>query len=159
MRSDATTESAETGSSNEALLPMIYSSLSFSSPTFSMSYVDGFVIAIPKKNLPAYRKMAALGGRLWKKYGALDYKECVMQDARPKWVVLTFPKLAKCKPGETVVFSYIVYRSRAHRDQVNAKVMKDPAMNDPKNKTMPMPFKMNRMAYGGFKVIVDTKKR
>lgn len=118
-------------------------------------YVDGFVIPIKKKNLKAYKKMAELGKRLWRKHGALDYKECIMEDPKPKWVKLTFPKLAKTKPGETVVFSYIVYKSRKHRDQVNEKVMKDPAMNDPKYKDMPMPFEMNRMSYGGFDVIVD----
>jgi len=121
-------------------------------------YVDGFVIAIPKKNLPAYKEMAKVGAKVWKKYGALDYKECVGEDLKPDSMgmpMLTFPKLTKIKPSETVVFSYIVYKSRKHRDQVNAKVMKDPVMNDPKWKDMPMPFDMKRMAYGGFEVIVE----
>ena len=120
-----------------------------------MSYVDGFVIALPKKNLVAYRAMATGAGKVWKKYGALDYKECVMQDKRPKGVLFPFSKMLKLKPSETAVFSYIVYRSRAHRDQVNKKVMKDPFMSNPKYKDMPMPFDLKRMAYAGFKVIVD----
>lgn len=118
-------------------------------------YVDGFVLTVSKKNLPAYRKMAAMAGKIWKKYGALDYKECVIDDAKPKWVTLTFPKLAKAKPGELVVFSYIAYASRAHRDRVNEKVMKDAQMNEKKWKDKPMPFDMKRMAYGGFSVLVD----
>ena len=122
-----------------------------------MRYVDGFVLVVPKKNIAAYRRMANEGGRLWKKYGALDYKECVGDDLQPKGITLTFPKAMKVKKSETVFFSYIVFKSRAHRDQVNAKVMKDPAMNDPKYKNKPMPFDMKRMAYGGFKVIVDAK--
>lgn len=122
--------------------------------TTKARYVDGFVIAIPKKNLAAYKKMATFGLKLWMKHGALDYKECVADDMRPKGVVATFPKMAKTKPGEVVVFSYITFKSRAHRDQVNAKVMKDPSMNDPKYKDIPMPFKMDRMTYGGFTVIV-----
>lgn len=118
-------------------------------------YVDGFVLVVPKKNLAAYKKMAELGGKAWKKYGAIDYKECVADDMKPKHVHFTFPKMVKTKPGEVVIFSYITYKSRAHRDQVNAKVMKDPMMNDPKYKDMPMPFDMKRFAYGGFKVMVD----
>lgn len=123
-----------------------------------MKYVDGFVIVVQKKNLAEYRKMAQFGKKIWMKYGALDYKECVGDDLHPKMggmPAMTFPKMTKLKAGETVVFSYIVYKSRAHRDQVNAKVMKDPLMNDPKYKDKPMPFDMKRFAYGGFKVIVD----
>ncbi|MEW6248308.1 MAG: DUF1428 domain-containing protein [Nitrospirota bacterium] len=118
-----------------------------------MRYVDGFVLPVPKKNLPTYRRMAQKAGKIWREYGALDYKECVGDDLNTKMGV-PFPKSAKAKPGETVVFSYIVYRSRAHRDRVNAKVMKDPriaAMCDPKS----MPFDVRRMVYGGFKVLVD----
>jgi uncharacterized protein YbaA (DUF1428 family) len=105
--------------------------------------------------------MAEGGANIWKKYGALEYVECIGDDLTPKSVGgpkhLTFTKLTKAKSNETVVFSYVVYKSRAHRDQVNAKMMKDPAMDDPKNfKTMP--FDMKRMAYGGFAVIVDAKK-
>ena len=120
-----------------------------------MKYVDGFVIAVPEKNLPAYREMAEEGAKTWKKYGALEYFECVGDDMAPEWAKLTFPKMAKTKEGETVVFSFIVYKSKAHRDEVNAKVMQDPVMNDPKNKDRPMPFDMKRMAYGGFQVIVE----
>jgi uncharacterized protein YbaA (DUF1428 family) len=116
-------------------------------------YVDGFLLVVPKKKMRAYRQMAATAGKLWRKYGALDYKECVGDDLKPKGIAFTFPKAVKLKSGETVVFSYIVYKSRAHRDQVNAKVMKDPLMDKYQDK--PMPFDMKRMAYGGFKVIVD----
>ncbi|MEA2701336.1 MAG: hypothetical protein QOE22_45 [Candidatus Parcubacteria bacterium] len=119
-------------------------------------YVDGYVVAIPKKNLAAYRKMAQMGAKLWRKHGALDYKECVGQDLNPKMggmQYLPFPKLAKVKPGETVIFAYILYKSRAHRDAVNKKVMNDPVMNKPEWKDMPMPFEMKRMAWGGFEVI------
>ncbi len=119
------------------------------------TYVDGFVLVVPKKKVAEYRKMAQLGGKIWKKYGALDYKECIQDDMRPKGVVFTFPKMAKAKPSEVVFFSYIVYKSRTHRDQVNTKVMKDPIMNNPKYKDMPMPFDMKRFAYGGFKVLVS----
>ena len=123
------------------------------------TYVDGFVIVVPKKNFAKYRKMAQFGLKIWKKYGALDYKECVADDLKPKGMGamkhLTFSKMAKTKPSETVWFSYIVYKSRKHRDEVNAKVMKDPFMNDPTNTNMPMPFDMKKMAYGGFEAIVD----
>jgi uncharacterized protein YbaA (DUF1428 family) len=121
-------------------------------------YVDGFVLVVPEKNLKAYKKMAQGGGKLWMKHGALEYKECVADDLSPTMEgmkFLPFPKLTKLKKGETVVFSYIVYKSRKHRDQVNAKVMKDPAMNDPKYANMKMPFDMKKMAYGGFATLVD----
>ena len=120
-------------------------------------YVDGFVLPVPKKNMASYRKMAKMGAQIWKKYGALEYIEAAGDDLNPKSMGMkffTFPKLAKAKPGETVVFSFIVYKSRKHRDEVNAKVMKA-MMNDPKNKEMDMPFDMKRMAYGGFEVIVE----
>ncbi len=119
------------------------------------NYVDGFVLVVPKKKLAAYKKMATIGRNVWMKHGAIDYKECVIDDAKPKWVTFTFPKMAQAKAGEVVVFSYITYKSRKHRDQVNAKVMKDPMMNDPKHKDDPMPFDMKRMAFGGFEVIVS----
>jgi uncharacterized protein YbaA (DUF1428 family) len=118
-----------------------------------MRYVDGFLLAIPKKNIPAYRRMAKKASTIWKEYGALDYKECVGDDLNVK-MATPFPRLLKLKPGETVVFSYIVFKSRAHRDRVNAKVMKDPRvadMCDPKS----MPFDVKRMLYGGFKVLVE----
>ena len=123
-----------------------------------MKYVDGFVLVVKKKNLEAYRKMAEEGGKLWKKYGALEYFECVGDDLKPKMgkiKIADFPTMAKTKKGETVVFSFIVYKSRKHRDAVNAKVMKDPSMKDPQWKDKPMPFDMKRMAYGGFKAIVE----
>ena len=116
-----------------------------------MSYVDGFVLVVPKRKLAIYKKMATRAATVWKDHGALDYRECVGDDLKVK-MGLPFPKLAKTKPGETVVFSYIVYKSRAHRDKVNAKVMKDERLM----KGMPkeMPFDMKRMAYGGFKTLV-----
>jgi alkaline phosphatase len=120
-------------------------------------YVDGFVLVVPKKKLGAYRKMALAGGKVWKKHGALDYKECVGDDMKPNMggmKILTFPKLAKPRAGEVVLFSFITYKSRAHRDAVNKKVMKE-LMSDPKNNDIAMPFDMKRMAYGGFKVLVD----
>lgn len=113
-----------------------------------MSYVDGFVLAVPKSKMQAYIRMARMGEKMWRKFGALDYKECVGDDLKVKWG-LPFTKLAKTKPGETVVFSFIVYKSRAHRDQVNKKVMAN-MTGDIKD----MPFDMKRMAYGGFKTAV-----
>lgn len=117
-------------------------------------YVDGFVLTVPKSKLQAYKKMAAEGQKMWLKNGALDYKECMANDMKPKWVTFTFPKMAKAKPNEVVFFSYITYKSRAHRDQVNAKVMKGMEEAKKKYKDMPMPFDMKRMAYGGFEVVV-----
>jgi alkaline phosphatase len=119
------------------------------------TYVDGFVLVIPKKNAAAYKKMAAEGSRIWKKHGALDYKECVIDDASPPMVTLTFPKLAKAKPSEEVWFSFITYKSRAHRDRVNAKVMAEMQKQAEKEKSRPMPFDMKKMSFGGFKVVVD----
>jgi uncharacterized protein YbaA (DUF1428 family) len=116
-------------------------------------YVDGFLLPVPKKNLELYRRISQKAGRVWREHGALEYRECVGDDITVKSGV-PFPRSAKAKPGETVVFSWIVYKSRAHRDRVNKKVMKDPRlakMMDPKT----MPFDVKRMAYGGFKVIVD----
>jgi uncharacterized protein YbaA (DUF1428 family) len=117
-------------------------------------YVDGFVLPVPKKNIAAYRRMAAKAAKIWREYGALDYKECVGDDLDTK-MAMPFTKGIKSKPGETIVFSWIVYKSRAHRDKANAKIMKDPriaAMCDGKN----MPFDCKRMLYGGFKVIVSS---
>ncbi len=114
-------------------------------------YVDGFVLAVPKKNLAAYRKMAKLGAKVWKEHGALEYVECVGDDLATN-MGTSFPTLAKLKPGETVCFSFITYRSRAHRDAVNKKVMADPRMLKAPN---PMPFDLKRMAFGGFKAIVE----
>jgi alkaline phosphatase len=116
-----------------------------------MAYVDGFLIPVAKKKLGIYRKMAQLGARMWMKHGALEYRECIGDDLHPKWG-MPFPKLLKLKPGETAIFSWIVYKSKAHRNAVNAKVMKDPLMNEaPKE----MPFDMKKMCYGGFKVVVE----
>lgn len=117
-----------------------------------MSYVDGFVVPVPKRKLAAYRRMALVGARVWRDHGALDYHECVGDDV-PFGKRTSFPRAVKLKPGETVVFSWIVYRSRAHRDRVNAKVMKDPRLA----KMMPpypVPFDMRRMFFGGFKTLV-----
>lgn len=119
-----------------------------------MSYVDGFLLPVPKKNLAAYKKIAAKARKIWCEHGALDYRECVSDDDNVKFG-LPFNKVAKLKKGEIVVFSYIVFKSRAHRDKVNAKVMKDPRIHamcpDPKK----MPFDGKRMAYGGFKTLVS----
>jgi uncharacterized protein YbaA (DUF1428 family) len=120
-----------------------------------MSYVDGFLIAIPKKNMAAYKKMATLGCKIWRKHGALDYKECVIDDAKPAHTLLPFPKVMKTKPHEAVVFSYIVFKSRKHRDAVNKKVMADPAMSPEGFTDTSMPFDMKRMAYGGFEAFVE----
>jgi len=117
-----------------------------------MNYVDGFVLPVPKKNLPAYRRMAQKAGKIWKEHGALEYIECVGDDVKVGKLT-SFPQSVKLKPDETVVFSWIVYKSRAQRDRVNAKVMKDPRMApmmDPKS----MPFDGKRMFWGGFKVFV-----
>ncbi len=116
-------------------------------------YVDGFVLPVPKKKLAAYRRMATLGSKVWREHGALDYRECVADDVKPgKWT--SFPRSVKAKPGETVVLSYIVYRSRKDRDRVNAKAMKDKRLAkfmDPKA----VPFDMKRMFWGGFRTIVS----
>ena len=116
-------------------------------------YVDGFVMPIPKKNLPVYLRMARKGAKIWREHGALEYYECVGEDLTVKFGA-GFRKQLKLKPNETVIFSWIVYKSRAHRDRVNAKVMKDPRMGDPEM-IKAMPFDMKRMAYGGFDVLVS----
>lgn len=121
-------------------------------------YVDGFVLVVPEKNLKEYKKMASMGAKVWKKYGALDYKECVSEDLKPTSMggaASLFKEMTSLKRGEKVIFSFIVYKSRKHRDQVNAKVMKDPLMSPEAWKDKPMPFDMKRMAYGGFEVLVD----
>jgi uncharacterized protein YbaA (DUF1428 family) len=114
-------------------------------------YVDGFVIPLPKKNLAAYRRLAELSSRIWREHGALEFRECVGDDLDVK-MGMPFRRGVKLKPGETVMFSWIVYRSRAHRDRVNAKVMKDPRLAGMPEK---MPFDVKRMVYGGFKVLVE----
>lgn len=118
-----------------------------------MPYVDGFVLVVPKKNLKAYEKMARVGAKVWREHGALKYHECVGEEMDVKFG-LPFPKLTKAKKGEVILFSYIEYKNRKHRDRVNAKVMKDPrlaACMDPKK----MPFDMKRMACGGFETLVE----
>ncbi len=118
-------------------------------------YVDGFVLVIRKDKVSAYKKMAELGKKMWMKHGAVDYKECMIDDPKPKGIVMTFPKMTKVKANDTVWFSYITFKSKKHRDEVNKKVMADPSMNDPRYKDMPMPLDMKRFAYAGFKVIVS----
>ena len=118
-----------------------------------MRYVDGFVLPVPTKNLKEYRRISKMAGKVWREHGALQYVECVGDDLKIKMGV-PFPRLAKVKPGETVVISWIVYKSRGDRNRVNAKVMKDPRiakMMDPKS----MPFDVKRMTMGGFKTLVD----
>jgi uncharacterized protein YbaA (DUF1428 family) len=117
------------------------------------NYVDGFIIPVPKKNLDAYRRMARKAGKVWREHGALQYTECVADDVKPGKYT-SFPQAVKLKAGEVVWFSWIVYKSRKHRDSVNAKVMKDPrlaSMMDPKA----MPFDGKRMFWGGFKIAVE----
>jgi uncharacterized protein YbaA (DUF1428 family) len=117
-----------------------------------MAYVDGFIVPVPKRKLGAYRSLARKAGKIWREHGALEFKECVADDVKKgKWT--SFPRSVKLKPSETVMFSYIVYKSRAHRDQVNAKVMKDKRFAGMDMKDMP--FDAKRMIYGGFKVLVD----
>lgn len=118
-----------------------------------MKYVDGFVLPVPEKNLPAYRRMAKTAGKVWREHGALDYVECVADDVKPGKVT-SFPQSVKLKRGETVVFAWIVYESRKHRDRVNAKVMKDPRITAMMN-LKAMPFDAKRMFWGGFKVLVQ----
>jgi uncharacterized protein YbaA (DUF1428 family) len=117
-----------------------------------MSYVDGFIVAVPKKNLAAYRRMAQKAGKVWREHGALDYREWVAEDVKVGKRT-SFPRSVKLKPGETVVFSWITYKSRAQRDRVNAKVMADKrlaGMMDIRS----LPFDAKRMIYGGFESLV-----
>jgi len=118
-------------------------------------YVDGFVIPVPKKNMKSYLKMARMGGRVWKEHGALEVFECFGDDLKPKFG-MPFPRGIKVKPGETVVFSWILFKSRASRDRVNAKVMKDKRMATAPKK---MPFDFKRMIYGGFEVKMKARGR
>ncbi|MGI0033694.1 MAG: DUF1428 domain-containing protein [Nitrososphaeraceae archaeon] len=115
-------------------------------------YVDGFVLAVPKRNVEAYRRMARVASKIWREHGALEFRECVGDDLAVKMGV-PFTSIMKIKRNETVVFSWITYKSRAHRDQVNAKVMKDARLGDMDPESMP--FDVKRMAYGGFKILVD----
>jgi uncharacterized protein YbaA (DUF1428 family) len=118
-----------------------------------MRYVDGFVLPVPKKNLALYRRIAQKAGKVWREHGALQYVEAVGDDLVVKFGV-PFTRMIKPKPGETVVISFIVFKSRADRDRVNAKVMKDPRLMRMMEKG-PMPFDVKRMVYGGFKMLVD----
>jgi len=118
-----------------------------------MPYVDGFLLPLPKKNVGAYRRIAQKAAKVWREHGALEYIECVGDDLNVKGVV-PFTKPLKLKQSETAVFAWIVYKSRAHRDKVNAKVMKDPRIASMMNMKKP-PFDMKRMSYGGFKVLVE----
>lgn len=117
-----------------------------------MPYVDGFLLAVPKRKIAVYRQISRRAGKVWREHGALEYRECAGDDLKTK-MGRPFAKAAGLKSGETVVFSWIVYRSRAERDRVNRKVMKDPRML--KMMKAPMPFDVKRMSMGGFKVIVD----
>jgi len=116
-------------------------------------YVDGYIIAVPKRKLGVYRRMALKAGKVWKEHGALEFRECAGDDLKPKNTG-PFRRGLKLKQGETVMFSWVVYKSRAHRDRVNAKVMKDPRLAAMMNPSA-MPFDMTRMAYGGFGMIVN----
>ena len=116
-------------------------------------YVDGFVVPVPKANIEAYRAQASLAGKVWREHGALEYIECIAEDVKPGEVT-SFPQSVQLQPDETVFFSWIVYESRAHRDEVNAKVMQDPRIvgqMGPQN----MPFDGKRMFWGGFEVFVE----
>jgi uncharacterized protein YbaA (DUF1428 family) len=117
-----------------------------------MNYVDGFVLPVPKKNLDVYRRMAQKAAKVWIEHGALEYRECVGDDLDTK-MGTPFPRAAKAKPGETVVFAWIVYKSKSHRNKVNSKVMKDPRLNE-MMAGKDMPFDVKRMCYGGFSMIV-----
>jgi uncharacterized protein YbaA (DUF1428 family) len=118
-----------------------------------MNYVVGFVVPVPKKQLAKYKRMARASGKLWLEHGALEYVESVADDVKPgKWT--SFPQAVKLKPGETVVFAYVVYRNRKHRDRVNAKVFKDPRFARMMAKPEAMPFDGKRMFWGGFKTML-----
>lgn len=121
----------------------------------NVGYVDGFVLPIPRKNLSAYKKMAKLGAKLWIEHGAIDYFECMADDVKPGKIT-SFPQSVKLKKGEVVFFSWITYKSRAHRDAVNKKVFNDPRMAMDINK---MPFDGMRMFWGGFKPVVKSQKK
>jgi uncharacterized protein YbaA (DUF1428 family) len=118
-----------------------------------MAYVDGFIVAVPKKNLEAYRSMARKAGKVWREHGALEYREWVAEDVKVGKLT-SFPRSVKLKPGETVVFSWITYKSRAQRDRVNAKVMSDKRLADMMN-IKSLPFDAKRMIFGGFESLVQ----
>jgi uncharacterized protein YbaA (DUF1428 family) len=116
-------------------------------------YVDGFVLPVPKRNAAKYRRIAQKAGKIWREHGALEYRECIAEDVKPGKLT-SFPQSVKLKPGEVVWFSWIVFKSRKHRDRVNAKVMKDPRIAGMGSDAMP--FDARRMIYGGFEVAVDS---
>jgi uncharacterized protein YbaA (DUF1428 family) len=118
-----------------------------------MPYVDGFVLPVPKKKVEAYKRMAKKAGKVWREHGAIEFKECIADDV-PMGELTSFPRSVKRKPNETVIFSYIVYKSRAHRDRVMAKVMQDKRIADIMN-IKDVPFDAQRMIHGGFKVLVE----
>jgi uncharacterized protein YbaA (DUF1428 family) len=118
-----------------------------------MAYVDGFIVAVPKKKIDAYRKMSTKAGKIWREYGALDYREWVADDVKVGKLT-SFPRSVKQKPGETVVFAWITYKSRAQRDKINAKVMADPRLKDMFGDGTSPPFDGKRMIYGGFESLV-----
>lgn len=123
-------------------------------------YVDGFLLVIPKDKIAEYKKMAEQGKEVWMKHGALDYKECMGDDVHPPGMGMkprSFMTAADAREDETVWLSFIVFKSRAHRDEVNAKVMADPSMNSPEMQNMTMPFDAKRFCYGGFQVEVDSE--
>lgn len=118
-----------------------------------MPYIDGFLIAVPKKNVEAYRKISRKAGKIWREFGALDYREAVADDVQVGKVT-SFPRAVKMKPDETVIFAYILYKSRRDRDRINKKVMADPRLAKMMTPGA-MPFDGKRMIFGGFKTIVD----
>ncbi|HSU72653.1 MAG TPA: DUF1428 domain-containing protein [Candidatus Binatia bacterium] len=120
-----------------------------------MTYVDGYLLPVKKKGLNTYRKMASGMAKLCKKYGALHYFECAGDDLHNKMAKIHFPKLIKAKPDETVIFAFVIYKSKASRNSIMKKIMSDPSMGPENWKDKPMPFDMNRMAFGGFKTIVE----
>jgi uncharacterized protein YbaA (DUF1428 family) len=117
-----------------------------------VKYIDGYVLPVPKKKVRAYRRLAEKTGKIWREHGALEFRECIGDDLNVKMLV-PFPRVVKPKPGETIFFSWIVFKSRAHRDRVNAKVWKDPRLGSMDMKAMP--FDAKRTLYGGFKAVVD----
>lgn len=117
-----------------------------------MRYVDGYVLPLPKKNLETYRRMARKAGKIWREHGALEYRECVADDFKVK-MATSFSRKFALKRGETVIFAWVTFKSRAHRDRVNAKVMNDPRLANMDAKSMP--FDIKHMVYGGFKTLVD----
>jgi uncharacterized protein YbaA (DUF1428 family) len=116
-------------------------------------YVDGFVLPVPKRNIDAYLRTARKAGKIWREHGALEYRECIAEDVKPGELT-SFPQSVQVKRGETVVFAWIVFKSRVHRDRVNAKVLKDPRLADQMD-PQAMSFDSKRMIYGGFEVVVD----